>query len=64
MYSALNRVQSAVDDELKKLGRLHLDEAKSAGACRKAGFDNISVDLMYGIEGRHLKASGIVFRKS
>ena len=59
-------VQSAVDDELKKLGRLHtFDEAKSAvELCRKAGFDNISVDLMYGIEGRHLKASGIVFRKS
>jgi putative oxygen-independent coproporphyrinogen III oxidase len=47
-------VQSAVDDELKKLGRLHtFDEAKSAvELCRKAGFDNISVDLMYGIEGQ------------
>ena len=49
-------VQSAVDDELKKLASAHLYEAKSAvELCRKAGFDNISVDLMYGIEGRHLK---------
>ncbi len=44
-------VQSFSDDELKKLGRLH--SAKDAKKCiedaKKAGFDNISADLMLGI---------------
>ncbi len=47
-------IQSAVDDELKRLGRLHtFEEAKNAfSLARKAGFDNISVELMYGVEGQ------------
>lgn len=44
-------VQSAVDSELEILGRRHnfLAAAKTVKAARKAGFDNISVDLMLGI---------------
>ena len=56
-YKALgiNRVsiglQSIHENELKKLGRIHLyDEFVSAYTlAEKCGFDNISVDLMYGI---------------
>jgi len=41
-------VQSAVDEQLKTLGRLHSAEQarESVELCRIAGFDNISVDLM------------------
>ncbi len=44
-------LQSAVNSELKALGRIHTFEEfkESFAAARKAGFDNISVDLMYGI---------------
>lgn len=44
-------VQSASDKELAALGRLHsFDEfCHSFFLAREAGFDNISVDLMYGI---------------
>jgi putative oxygen-independent coproporphyrinogen III oxidase len=47
-------IQSAVDEELKRLGRLHnYEDAKKAVAlARETGFHNISVDLMYGIEGQ------------
>jgi len=47
-------IQSAVDDELKRLGRLHsFEDAKKAfKIAREVGFKNISVDLMYGIEGQ------------
>lgn len=43
-------VQSAIDDQLKTLGRLHTAEqaVDSVKLCRAAGFDNISVDLMLG----------------
>ena len=43
-------VQSAVDDQLKTLGRLHsVDQAvDSVKLCRIAGFENVSVDLMLG----------------
>lgn len=47
-------VQSAHDDELRMLGRRHnFAEAQSA-ICRAqdAGFDNISLDLMYGLPGQ------------
>ncbi len=49
-------VQSSVDSELRLLGRLHnYDRAKEAfEAARKAKFENISVDLMYGIGGQTL----------
>lgn len=53
--AGVNRVsiglQSANDNELKALGRIHTYEEfeRSFKAVRKAGIDNISVDLMYGI---------------
>jgi len=44
-------LQSANHNELKALGRIHTyeDFVKSYHTARKAGFRNISVDLMYGI---------------
>ena len=44
-------LQSAVDGELKLLGRAHsLEDFKGCyDNARRAGFDNVSVDLMYGI---------------
>ncbi len=47
-------LQSADDGELKALGRIHSfsDFVESFRAARKAGFSNISVDLMYGIPGQ------------
>lgn len=47
-------LQSANDDELKSLGRIHTfeDFKESYKAARKAGIDNISIDLMYGIPGQ------------
>ncbi len=49
-------VQSAHNDELRMLGRIHTwDEAVSAGAAaRQAGFDNVSIDLIYGLPGQTL----------
>lgn len=47
-------VQSAVEDQLQTLGRLHsVREAQEAVAlCRQAGFDNVSVDLMLATPGQ------------
>jgi len=47
-------LQSAVDEELKTLGRIHTyaQFEQNFHAARDAGFDNISVDLMYGIPGQ------------
>ena len=44
-------IQSFSENELKKLGRIHSPEDAHAAfsMLRDAGFDNISVDLMYGI---------------
>ena len=44
-------LQSALDNELLSLGRIHtFDDFKDTFfAARRAGFDNVSVDLMYGI---------------
>lgn len=49
-------VQSAVDEELKLIGRRHsFEEAKATFlAARGAGFENISVDLMLGIPSQTL----------
>lgn len=53
--AGVNRIslglQSAVPQELEALGRIHTyeDFENSFKCARKAGFDNISVDLMYGI---------------
>ena len=51
-------IQSLNDDELKRLGRLH-DSAmaeKAVTAARQAGFDNLSIDLMYGLPGQSVKS--------
>ncbi|HQE92178.1 MAG TPA: radical SAM family heme chaperone HemW [Anaerolineae bacterium] len=49
-------VQSAHDDELQRLGRIHTwDEAvRAVAAARQAGFDNIGIDLIYGLPGQTL----------
>ena len=47
-------IQSADDAELKTLGRIHtFSQAQAAFAqARAAGFDNLSVDLMYALPGQ------------
>ncbi len=58
--AGINRIslgaQSFRDEELKVLGRHHTSaEAMSVlDSARKAGFDNISLDLIYGIPGQSL----------
>lgn len=44
-------VQSAYDDELKRIGRIHTFEQAQAAVllAREKGFRNISLDLMYGL---------------
>ena len=51
-------LQSANDDELLLLGRVHTwtDFLNTYFAAREVGFDNISVDLMYGIPDQTLKS--------
>jgi len=57
-----NRVSLGIqcdDDEiLKKLGRPHTyaQAVQAFHRCRKAGFKNISIDLMYGLPGQNLRA--------
>lgn len=59
--SGINRlnigVQSFDDNILKFLGRRHTSaEAVSAiDAARKAGFENIGIDLIYGVSGQDMK---------
>ncbi len=47
-------VQSFLDDDLKKLGRIHSSQqAKDAVTlARRAGFDNLSLDLMFALPGQ------------
>jgi oxygen-independent coproporphyrinogen-3 oxidase len=50
-------VQSFIDDELRTLGRIH-DAQRAVQAvrdARSAGFDNLSLDLMYGLPGQTVK---------
>ncbi len=49
-------MQSLSGRELCILGRRHTaeDSFAAVSAARKAGFDNISVDLIYGIPGQHM----------
>ena len=46
-------VQSFRDDMLERIGRIHDAEAASGAlrAARAAGFDNINIDLMFGLPG-------------
>ena len=49
-------MQSAGDDELKAIGRVHtMAQVRAAvNAARQAGFDNLSLDLIYGLPGQDL----------
>ena len=50
--------QSAVEEELRALGRVHtFDQARqTVEDARAAGFDNLSLDLMYGIPHQTVKS--------
>ncbi len=60
--SGVNRIsfglQSGVPEELRTLGRVHTLEGfeESFRAARQAGFDNISVDLMFGFPGQTMES--------
>ena len=49
-------VQSAHDDELRFLGRIHTwaQAVEAVGAARAAGFDNLNLDLIFGLPGQTL----------
>ena len=49
-------VQSAHDDELRLLGRLHTwtEAVEAVRAAREAGFDNLNLDFIYGLPGQTL----------
>lgn len=48
-------LQSMDDEQLRLLGRIHTRETflESYALARKAGFDNINIDLMYGLPGQN-----------
>ena len=54
-------IQSAIDDELKLIGRQHtFDEARQTFlTARESGFDNISIDLMFGIPSQTIESLDI-----
>jgi oxygen-independent coproporphyrinogen-3 oxidase len=58
--SGFNRIsfgaQSLDDEQLRRLGRAHTKESVKAAvhAARDAGFENINVDLMFGLPGQTL----------
>jgi oxygen-independent coproporphyrinogen-3 oxidase len=60
--AGINRIslgaQSFCDQELKLLGRLHTanDVLETIEAVSEAGFDNFSLDLIYGIPGQSLQS--------
>ncbi|TAN44876.1 MAG: radical SAM family heme chaperone HemW [Nitrospirae bacterium] len=62
LNSGVNRIslgiQSLVDAELSALGRVHNSEdaVSAVISARRAGFRNISLDLIYGIPGQSLDA--------
>ncbi|MFH1767823.1 MAG: radical SAM family heme chaperone HemW [Candidatus Omnitrophota bacterium] len=49
-------IQSLYDGKLKKLGRIHTagDGIKAVSLAKQYGFDNISIDLIYGLPGETL----------
>jgi oxygen-independent coproporphyrinogen III oxidase len=51
-------VQSFNDTELQTLGRVHSSQTalKAINLARQAGFDNISIDLIFGIPGQSLES--------
>ena len=50
-------IQSFLDSDLKSLNRRHNSERaiQSVKKCKALGFDNISIDLMYGLPGQSLE---------
>ncbi|MBO5715908.1 MAG: coproporphyrinogen III oxidase family protein [Clostridia bacterium] len=58
-------IQSAIDSELKLIGRRHtFEEAKRTFfAARESGFENISVDLMFGIPSQTMESLEISLRQ-
>lgn len=58
----INRIsigaQSMIDAELRFLGRLHTaaDTVEAVRMARRAGFDNVSLDLMFGLPGQGMDA--------
>ena len=50
-------VQSLDDDCLKKIGRIHTvqEAVESVRMAQEKGFDNISIDLMYGLPGQTME---------
>jgi oxygen-independent coproporphyrinogen III oxidase len=50
-------VQSFDDDLLKRIGRIHTVKAaiESCEKLRRAGFDNVNLDLMFGLPGQTMK---------
>ena len=67
--AGINRIsigcQSLGDDELKELGRIHDSKTfyETFHAARKAGFDNINVDLMSALPGQTAESYGETLRK-
>ncbi|MEE0969914.1 MAG: radical SAM family heme chaperone HemW [Clostridia bacterium] len=51
-------LQSADPKELKSLGRIHTAEkfGETYNSARDAGFDNISLDIMYGLPGQKMES--------
>jgi len=49
-------VQSLNDEELKLLGRIHAagEAVEAFGCARQAGFDNVNLDLIYGLPGQEV----------
>lgn len=60
--AGINRIsigcQSANDEELRRLGRIHTwkEFLESWSAARRSGFDNINVDLMSGLPGQSFES--------
>ena len=59
-------LQSASDNELRALGRIHTykDFVSTFDAARRAGFDNLSLDLMYGIPEQTAESFAGTLRKA
>ena len=58
-------LQSAVDEELASLSRIHNYEEfeESYKMAKQAGFENINVDIMYGIPGQTQRSLGYTLEK-
>ena len=59
-------MQSAVDTELRALGRAHkfTDAADAVKMAREAGFANISLDIMYGIPNQTMDSLAVTLEKT